>query len=69
MQVPRFPGENVQEDLLEVLMEKPKLKLGRDEIEKKLGEELKHSDIDKIASEVRTEVNEAAKKKYAAILA
>ncbi len=50
-------------------MEKPKLKLGRDEIEKTLGEELKHSDIDKIASEVRTEVNETAKKKYAAIFA
>jgi bifunctional DNA-binding transcriptional regulator/antitoxin component of YhaV-PrlF toxin-antitoxin module len=43
-------------------------KLDRDEIEKKLREELKGSDIDKIAREVRTEVNEAAKKKYAAIL-
>ncbi len=43
-------------------------KLDRDEIEKKLREELKGSDIDKIAREVRTEVNEVAKKKYAAIL-
>ncbi len=43
-------------------------KLDRDEIEKKLREELKGSDIDKIAREVRTEVDEAAKKKYAAIL-
>ncbi|HWR26673.1 MAG TPA: hypothetical protein VN316_02230 [candidate division Zixibacteria bacterium] len=43
-------------------------KLDRDEIEKKLREELKESEIDKIAREVRTEVNEAAKKKYAAIL-
>lgn len=42
-------------------------KLDRDEIEKKLREELKGSDLDKIAHEVRTEVNEAAKKKYAAI--
>ncbi len=43
-------------------------KLDRDEIEKKLREELKGSDIDRIAREVRAEVNEAAKKKYAAIL-
>ena len=43
-------------------------KLDRDEIEKKLREELKGSDIDKIACEVRTEMNEAAKKKYAEIL-
>jgi len=43
-------------------------KLDRDEIEKKLREELKGVDINKIASEVRTEVNEIAKKKYAAIL-
>lgn len=43
-------------------------KLDRDEIEKKLREELKESDIDKIAREVRSEVNEAAKKKYATIL-
>lgn len=43
-------------------------KLDRDEIEKKLRDELKELDIDKIAHEVRTEVNEAAKKKYAAIL-
>jgi len=41
-------------------------KLDRDEIEKKLREELK--ELDKIAHEFRTEVNEAAKKKYAAIL-
>ncbi len=39
-------------------------KLDRDEIEKRLREELKGLDIDKIASEVRTEVNEAAKKRY-----
>ncbi len=43
-------------------------KLDRDEIEKRLREELKGVDIDKIASEVRTEVREAAEKKYAAIL-
>ena len=43
-------------------------KLDRDEIEKRLREELKGVDIDKIASEVRTEVNEAAKKKYTAVL-
>jgi AbrB family looped-hinge helix DNA binding protein len=43
-------------------------KLDRDEIEKKLREELKGSDIDEIAREVRSEVNEAANKKYAAIL-
>jgi len=43
-------------------------KLDRDEIEKKLREELKGSDINKIAREVRIEVNETAKKKYAAIL-
>ena len=43
-------------------------KLNRDEIEKKLREELKDLDIDMIASEVRTEVNEKARKKYAAIL-
>lgn len=43
-------------------------KLDRDEIEKRLREELKGVDIDKIVSEVRTEVREAAKKKYAAIL-
>lgn len=43
-------------------------KLDRDEIEKRLREELKGVDIDKITSEVRTEVNEAAKKRYAAVL-
>ena len=43
-------------------------KLDRDEIEKKLREELKGVDINKTASEVRTEVNEIAKKKYATIL-
>ncbi|MBU4373222.1 MAG: hypothetical protein KJ714_02030 [Euryarchaeota archaeon] len=39
-------------------------KLDRDEIEKRLRDELKELDIDKIASEVRTEVNEAAKQIY-----
>ncbi|GFO97577.1 AbrB family transcriptional regulator [groundwater metagenome] len=43
-------------------------KLDRNAIEKRLREELKGLDIDKIASEVRTEVNEAAKKRYAAVL-
>jgi AbrB family looped-hinge helix DNA binding protein len=43
-------------------------KLDRDEIEKSLRQELKGVDIDKIARDVRTEVDEAAKKKYAAIL-
>jgi len=43
-------------------------KLDRDEIEKRLREELKGVDIDKITSEVRTEVNEVAKKRYAAVL-
>ncbi len=43
-------------------------KLDRDEIERRLREELKGLDIDKIASEVRTEVSEAAKKRYAAVL-
>ncbi len=43
-------------------------KLDRDEIEKRLREELKGLNIDKIADEVRTEVNEVAKRKYAAIL-
>lgn len=43
-------------------------KLDRDEIEKRLREELKGLDIDKISHEVRTEVNELAKKKYAAVL-
>ena len=43
-------------------------KLDRDEIEKSLRQELKGVDIDKISKEVRTEVDEAAKKKYAAII-
>ncbi len=43
-------------------------KLDRDEIEKRLKEELKGLDIDKISQEVRTEVNDLAKKKYAAVL-
>ncbi len=43
-------------------------KLDRNEIEKRLREELKNIDIDKIASEVRAEVNEKARKKYATIL-
>jgi len=43
-------------------------KLDRDEIEKRLMEELRGSDIDKVAREVRIEVNKTAKKKYAAIL-
>jgi len=43
-------------------------KLDRDEIEKRLREELRGSDIDKVAREVRIEVNKTAKKKYAAIL-
>ena len=43
-------------------------KLDRDEIEKSLRAELKGVDIDKISKEVRTEVDKAAKKKYAAII-
>jgi AbrB family looped-hinge helix DNA binding protein len=43
-------------------------KLDRDEIEKRLREELKGLNIDKIADEVKNEVNEAAKRKYSAIL-
>ncbi len=43
-------------------------KLDRNAIEKSLREELKGLDLDKITSEVRTEVNEEAKKRYAAIL-
>ncbi|MCX9013571.1 MAG: hypothetical protein OIN89_02050 [Candidatus Methanoperedens sp.] len=38
-------------------------KLDRDEIERNLRQELKGVDIDKISKEVRTEVDEAAKKK------
>ncbi len=43
-------------------------KLDRDEIEKRLRSELKDLDIDMIASEIRTEVDKEARKKYAAIL-
>jgi len=43
-------------------------KLDRDEIEKRLREELKGLDIDKIAHGVRNEINETAKKRYAAVL-
>ena len=43
-------------------------KLDRDEIEKRLRQELKGINIDKIAHDVRNEVNEAAKKRYAAVL-
>jgi len=43
-------------------------KLDRDEIEQRLREELRGSDIDKVTREVRIEVNKTAKKKYAAIL-
>ncbi|MCZ7401748.1 MAG: hypothetical protein O8C61_05965 [Candidatus Methanoperedens sp.] len=43
-------------------------KLDRDEIEKRLRQELKGLDIDKIALDVRTGINEAAKKKYATVL-
>ncbi len=43
-------------------------KLDRNEIEKRLREELKGLDINKIASEVRTEMEEAARKKYATVL-
>ena len=38
-------------------------KLDRDEIERNLRQELKGVDIDKIAREVRAEVDKAAKKK------
>ena len=43
-------------------------KLDRDEIKKRLREELGGIDIDKVASEVRAEVNEEAKKRYKSIL-
>lgn len=43
-------------------------KLDRDEIEKRLKEELKGLDLDKIAYDVRNEINEVAKKRYASIL-
>ncbi|MCK4795866.1 MAG: hypothetical protein KAT05_00720 [Spirochaetes bacterium] len=41
---------------------------GIDEIKKNLRQELKGADIDKISKEVRTEVDEVAKKKYATVL-
>lgn len=41
---------------------------GRNEIEKRLKTELKGLNLDKIASEVKAEVDEAAKKRYAAVL-
>ncbi len=40
-------------------------KLDRNKIERRLRLELEGLDIDKIASEVRNEVNEKAKKRYA----
>ena len=43
-------------------------KLDRDEIKKSLRQELKGVDIDKISKEARTEVDEAAKKKYVTVL-
>ncbi len=43
-------------------------KLDRDDIEKRLREELSGIDIDKVAREVRAEVNEVAKKRYKSIL-
>ncbi len=43
-------------------------KLDRDDIKKRLREELGGIDIDKVASEVRAEVNEEAKKRYKSIL-
>ena len=43
-------------------------KLDRDDIEKRLREELSGIDIDKVAIEVRAEVNEEAKKRYKSIL-
>ncbi len=43
-------------------------KLDKDEIEKRLKEELKGLDLDKIAYDVRNEINEVAKKRYASIL-
>jgi hypothetical protein len=42
-----------------------KARLDRNEIEKRLRLELEGLDIDKIALEVRNEVNEKAKKRYA----
>lgn len=43
-------------------------KLDKDEIEKRLKEELKGLDLDKIAHDVRNEINEVAKKRYASVL-
>lgn len=43
-------------------------KLDRDEIEKRLKEELKGLDLDKISHDVRNEINEVAKKRYASVL-
>ena len=43
-------------------------KLDRDDIKKRLREELGGIDIDKVASGVRAEVNEEAKKRYKSIL-
>ena len=43
-------------------------KLDRDDIEKRLREELSGIDIDNVAREVRAEVNEEAKKRYKSIL-
>lgn len=43
-------------------------KLDRDDIEKRLREELGGIDIDNVAREVRAEVNEVAKKRYKSIL-
>jgi hypothetical protein len=40
---------------------------GRNEIEKRLRAELKGLDIDKIASEVEAEVDEAAKRRYGSL--
>jgi AbrB family looped-hinge helix DNA binding protein len=43
-------------------------KLDRDDIEKRLREELGGMDIDNVAGEVRAEVNEEAKRRYKSIL-
>jgi len=54
--------------VLEVVMKAnsfSEAKLNRNEIEKRLRLELEGLNIDKIASEVRNEVNEKAKKRYA----
>ncbi len=65
MQISRVPGEDVQEDVLEVMMKAnsfSKARLDRNEIERRLRLELEGLDIDKIASEVRKEVNEWLKR-------